>query len=57
MQPGTLQPAGGSNLGILMAAIDNQKVYYDFEFYHTQIDCDIPVLVVSEALSMLPVSL
>lgn len=56
MQPGTLQPAGCKNLGILMAAIRNQKVYYDFKFYHTEIDCDIPVLTVSEALSMLPVS-
>ncbi|GLV40815.1 uncharacterized protein CBL_13682 [Carabus blaptoides fortunei] len=54
MHPGTLNSAGVQNLSTLASLIRNQKVVYDFKYYPMEFDCDIPVLTVSEAVSLLP---
>lgn len=57
LAPGQLDSNGVHNVAALGTLISQQKVDYDFQFYKLGFQTDIPVLVLSEGKSMLPVSL
>lgn len=54
MQEGKLDTLGLHNLKALSNAIRYQKVPYDFKFYSIEFECDLPVIVFSEGVSLLP---
>lgn len=57
LEPGQLDSNGVHNVAALGTLISQQKVDYDFQFYKLEFQTDIPVLVLSEGKSLLPVSL
>lgn len=54
LQEGKLDTLGLHNLKALSNAIRYQKVPYDFKFYSIDLECDLPVIVFSEGVSLLP---
>lgn len=54
LQEGKLDTLGLHNLKALSNAIRYQKVPYDFKFYSIELECDLPVIVFSEGVSLLP---
>lgn len=52
---GQVSQAGRQNYDAIMNLITFQKVPYDFKFYTVEYDTDIPVLILSEAKSFIPV--
>lgn len=54
---GQLSPAGRQNYQAISDLIVTQKVNYDFKFYPMQYDTDIPILILSESKSFIPVSI
>lgn len=56
LNTGKLNESGVRAVGALANAVQSQVVRYDFGFNITQeFNCDIPVLILSEGKSMLPV--
>jgi hypothetical protein len=55
MLPGQLQDQGVRNVKALSDVIEWQKVQYDFKYHTSEFLCNIPVLVLSEGVSFLPV--
>lgn len=53
---GKLNSAAVKSVSALTKIINHQIVEYDFNFYQMEYNCDIPVLILSEGKSMLPVS-
>jgi hypothetical protein len=56
LEPGKLDSNGVHNMAAICTLISQQKVDYDFHFYKLEFQTDIPVLVLSEGKSLLPVS-
>ncbi|XP_046687305.1 mini-chromosome maintenance complex-binding protein-like [Homalodisca vitripennis] len=56
LEPGQLNDRGVRNCRALGSVISNQRLEYDFQFYPVEFNTDIPVLILSEGKSMLPVS-
>jgi hypothetical protein len=56
LEPGQLDSNGVHNVAALGTLISQQKVDYDFQFYKLEFHTDVPVLVLSEGKSLLPVS-
>lgn len=56
LEEGKLNQAGIMNLQALKSVIRDQLIKYDFQYYHVDFQCDIPVLVFSEGKSILDVS-
>lgn len=54
MQPGKLNEAGINAVKNLSHVIDSQKIKCIFKYFQTEYDCDIPILILSEATSFLP---
>lgn len=54
MQPGKLDKTGINAVQNLSHVIDCQKIKCQFKYFHTEYDCDIPILILSEATSFLP---
>jgi hypothetical protein len=55
LQPGKLE--GGVNAVANIAhMINTQKLKYNFQYYQIEFDTDVPILLLSEGKSMLPVS-
>jgi hypothetical protein len=50
-----LDEIGTKNLAALKLLSESQQLEYDFHFSQAQWDIDAPVLIVSEAKSLLPV--
>lgn len=57
LQPGQLSSSGCSGISALAQTIKTQRVNYDFNYYKMEFDCDIPVLILSEGTSLLPVNI
>jgi len=55
LEPGQLDSKGVHNVAALGTLISQQKVDYDFQFYKLEFQTNIPVLVLSEGKSLLPV--
>lgn len=51
---GKLNEAGVRGVAEIANIIRTQKVTYDFQYYKTEYDCDIPFLILSEGKSLLP---
>ncbi|KAL6046790.1 AAA domain-containing protein [Balamuthia mandrillaris] len=49
LEEGTLNKTGVHNVSALKELIQWQKVSYDFQYYRTQFECDIPVLTLSRS--------
>jgi hypothetical protein len=56
LEPGQLDSNGVHNVAALGTLISQQKVDYDFQYYKLEFQTDVPVLVLSEGKSLLPVS-
>jgi hypothetical protein len=56
LEAGQLDSNGVHNVAALGTLISRQKVDYDFQFYKLEFQTDVPVLVLSEGKSLLPVS-
>lgn len=52
---GQVTPAGRENYSTICDLINFQKVTYDFKYYKMEYDTDIPVLILSETKSFIPV--
>lgn len=46
---------GVKNIQALKCLIENQKLDYDFKFFTVEFLTDVPVLILSEGKSLLPV--
>ena len=57
MQPGKLEASGVMAIQNLAYLINQQQIKCNFQYYDIDYNVDIPVLVLSEGRSMLPVSL
>jgi hypothetical protein len=55
LEPGQLDTKGVHNVAALGTLISQQKLDYDFQFYKLEFQTNIPVLVLSEGKSLLPV--
>lgn len=55
METGKLNASGVRSITALSNVIKNQKAMYDFNYYQMEFDCDIPILILSEGKSLLPV--
>lgn len=55
LSAGKLNESGVKSVSALANVIKNQKVPYDFNYYNMEFECDIPVLILSEGKSLLPV--
>lgn len=55
LSPGKLNESGMKALSALNSIIKGQKVTYNFNYYSMEFDCDIPILILSEGKSLLPV--
>ena len=53
LEAGTLQQTGINNLTALKALVEEQQVSYDYEFSQVVLDCDIPVIILSEGKSLI----
>lgn len=56
LSAGKLNEAGVRSVGAISNIIKHQKVNYDFNYYQMEYECDIPILILSEGKSLLPVS-
>lgn len=56
METGRLNASGVKSIAAISNVIKNQKACYDFNYYQMEFDCNIPVLILSEGKSLLPVS-
>lgn len=54
LQTGKLESSGVEAIQNIAHLIKNQKLKYNFQFYHLEFNSDVPVLVLSEGKSMLP---
>jgi hypothetical protein len=54
---GQLTACGRQNYGAITNLIQFQKVAYDFKFYNMEYETDIPILILSDVKSFIPVSL
>ena len=52
---GKITQAGRENYNAICNLVNFQKVIYDFKFYKIEYDTDIPILILSEAKSFIPV--
>eukprot|EP00658_Telonema_sp_P-2_P036757 TRINITY_DN2651_c0_g1_i4.p1 TRINITY_DN2651_c0_g1~~TRINITY_DN2651_c0_g1_i4.p1 ORF type:complete len:600 (+),score=153.92 TRINITY_DN2651_c0_g1_i4:265-2064(+) len=55
LNPGRLDSIGLLNVKALGLVLAQQQVEYDFQYYRTTLNVDLPTLVTSEGKSMLPV--
>lgn len=53
---GKVSPNGRKNYEAFASLISEQKVTYDFKYYTMEFQTDIPVIILSEVKSMIPVS-
>lgn len=56
LHSGKLEEMGVKAVSNIAYLINNQTIKYDFKFYEIDYDVDIPVLILSEGKSMLPVN-
>lgn len=56
MEPGKLNSEGCQAIASISEIIKAQQLNYDFEYYKIPFDTNIPVLILSEGKSLLPVS-
>lgn len=55
LTPGHLSQSGVRAVSAISDVINYQKVTYDFNYFPMEFDCDIPILILSEGKSLLPV--